>query len=95
MNKKYLLIGLTVLGLIGTVVFFPVNIGNHHTCLFHRFMDDSTYLSGTNMPGHSEGEHHLILSAYLKSYAYFWWMSILLFALGIYLRKCNKHLINF
>lgn len=31
-----LLMSAMILGLIGTVLFFPVNLGNRYTCLFHR-----------------------------------------------------------
>ena len=95
MKKKHLLIGLIILGFIGTVIFFPVNIGNQYTCLFHRIMDDSITFSEFSIHGNMENMHHSILKFYLKGFAYFWWTSILALVLGIYFHKRTKKLINF
>lgn len=64
------------IGILGTVFFFPINMNNQYTCLYHRMVS----------PGHSYPHHPIdILQEYVTPFGLLWWGSLLLTALGIYL----------
>lgn len=66
------------IGILGAVFYFPVNIDNQYTCLFHRlFSPDHSYV-------HS---HTDIVEHYVTSFGFMWWGSLILLALSIYLWK--------
>ena len=64
------------IGILGTIFFFPVNIHNQYTCLYHRLVS----------PEHSYS-HSIddILQEYISPFGLLWWGSLLLTAFGIYL----------
>ena len=87
LKKKHLLIVLISIGIIGTVIFFPVNINDHYTCLFHRLQDNSITLSEISLHDGGNNMHHSILEIYLQGYAFLWWTSIALFTISIIFLK--------
>lgn len=77
-----LLAGVFIAALFGAVVFFPVNIGNTYTCLFHRLVV-------------GEAAHSLptaaLLDRYIVPFGLLWWSSLFLSALtGYTLLKVRK-----
>ena len=64
------------IGILGTIFFFPVNIHNQYTCLYHRLVS----------PEHSYS-HSIddILQEYISPFGLLWWGSLLLMAFGIFL----------
>jgi len=83
---------IVILGLIGVFLFFPVNLGGVHTCLFHRIffqgansnMDIANFSSTPAMADHS----HLVRK-YLVPFGFIWWFSLALVGWGI-LRYRNR-----
>ncbi len=69
-NKLLMITGLAVT-LLATILFFPVNIGQKYTCLFHRLFVHSHlhFQSGQEL------FHH-----YLLPYGLLWWASLAIFA---------------
>jgi len=72
------------MGILGVVVFFPVNINNQYTCLYHRlFSPEHSYphTSGVNI---TSIQKEILLNRYLTPFGLLWWGSLLLTALSIY-----------
>ena len=78
---------LLILGITGSILFFPFNFGNSHTCLAHKYIKSDASICcenppGNEQPGHSteveinSGENHHLLSHYLYPFAFLWWISI-------------------
>lgn len=98
-NKILFFVILTTgIGLLGTIFFFPVNLGKTHTCLYHRIFcpeenaqysgrPDST-MSHSKRPQASETvkvkqEHEGLLDFYVIPFGFLWWGSLGILALGI------------
>ena len=95
MNKKNLLIGLIIMGCLGTILFFPVNINNHYTCLFHRIIDGNPASPNITLHHKDNSMHHSILDIYLEGYAFIWWASILALVTGIYYYRTKNKVYNY
>lgn len=97
LKLKYFVLVFFLIGLLGGILFFPVNLNDQYTCLYHR-------LSGTehvhDAVHHSEmlmgGGNHDLLDAYVASYAVYWWASLAVIAIAIILIKKyrNKPIIS-
>jgi hypothetical protein len=96
--KKFYLGIIILLATSGSILFFPINIGGRYTCFYHRIFDpyqlssdhDVSHTIQDNIPGqetHTESSHQHsdLLDNYLHRYAFIWWGSVGLLALGIYL----------
>ncbi|MBN2009452.1 hypothetical protein JW960_08920 [candidate division KSB1 bacterium] len=89
MIKKYnvWLIALILLAIVGAVIFCPVKMSSGKTCLFHRFLSDS---SPSIHMHHSPGEHaHTMEQSYVFPFGLIWWSSLAILFAAIYLFK-NK-----
>lgn len=88
-RKKNILFLLLAAGIAGAVLFFPVNIQDQYTCLYHRL-----FSPGHSYP-HSAGadidisqtQQENLLNRYLSPFGLLWWGSLLLTAISIYSLK--------
>jgi len=84
-------------GIAGGVIFFPIQLDDKYTCLYHRFMDgehpvrEFTTKNALLMhEQHPTGDHdhnvhsQMLLERYLLYYAIFWWGCIGLIVYTIY-----------
>ncbi len=97
---------ITLLGMAGAVLFFPVKINSEYTCLYHRMFNESSGAAnsgGVNTAGRmvnggagktasvpSQMESSTLVEQYIHNYAFFWWGSLLLIVLAYYLVKYRK-----
>jgi hypothetical protein len=84
---KFLILLLLIIGIAGSILFFPVNIKNRHTCLGHKLMnnqqqelnkldsDQNSMIHHTITSGH-EGHQSLLLQRYVYPFGIFWWLSL-------------------
>ncbi len=87
-NKKISELALLV-ALIGGLLFFPVEMKDGYTCLFHRLFnyDDPVKVNKHNHETTTDAmqqEDSAMLSFYLHRYAFIWWASIALAVLSGY-----------
>ncbi len=81
---------LIAVGLIGAILFFPVNLNNTHTCLCDKLIQSAGHTHmipkppnvSSNSPeasylASSHGGHQM-LNRYLVPYALLWWISLAL-----------------
>ena len=80
---------LAVVGLAGAVFFFPMKLGDGKTCLAEQYI-------GSKMEVHAHGLHHghEMAQAYIIPYGIIWWVSLAMFAAGLYLTRGRKNLID-
>ena len=83
-----------ILGIIGAITFFPVNINDHYTCLFHRIIDGNFSSTEIGLHQLDKNMHYSIMDIYLEGYAFIWWASILVLVTGIYLYRNKNKLLN-
>lgn len=102
-NLKAWSLVLLAVGFLGVVFFFPVDINSRYTCLYHRLTEP---VGGGHQHTTALHTHHPedpepaatgdLLSNYIRQYAVFWWVSILLLLGGYFLlrllREENRHL---
>jgi hypothetical protein len=84
------------------ILFFPVNIDNCYTCLFHQKFAEKNIVNLGDEPAVNSAEkvniknnnrnenvaHSQLLHYYLKDYALVWWSSLAILVLIIsYLKK--------
>lgn len=78
---------LLFISIAGAVLFFPVNIQDQYTCLYHRlFSPGHTFLHSAGDDISQTGKEDL-LHRYLSSFGLLWWGSLLLTSLSIYSLK--------
>jgi hypothetical protein len=93
--KKKIYIILVVIGLLGTVCFFPMDINSTYTCLFHQYFfdgvhDHSLHVHNSSMEG-MQSHNSPLLDYYIIRFGFLWWGSIAVFVLGLYaVRKKYK-----
>ena len=98
-----LMLILLSIGVVGGVLFFPVNFDNQYTCLYHRMFvsehhyDTSNEMANTvNIDGnHHEGEidemmHSELLDKYVLPFGLIWWISLIALAIGFFWLKRGK-----
>jgi hypothetical protein len=98
-RKHIFILSLLIIGIIGTVFFFPLPLGNHDTCFYHRLFSQTENHhpteSNTTNTSHIAAEnmqHHDVLREYILPFGLFWWSSIGLTVLGAYfLNKQSKY----
>ncbi len=92
-GKKLLLVAaLLGIGLWGSVFFFPMNLGNNHTCLYHRMICPRHSLMAETRPadrplyrhGMSDSMHGQLVNRYVMPFGFLWWGSLGLLAFGVY-----------
>ena len=92
--KKYYLLLIWILlltSMTGAVFFFPINLNEKYTCLYHRLYDnsDNGHAISLDIPAVTRpAMDHELLDSYIKSYAFLWWASMaVLFLVVIGMRK--------
>lgn len=86
-GKRNILLLLLAAGIAGAVLFFPVNINNKYTCLYHRLFSPGhsyPHAAGADI---SQTQKEDLLHRYLSPFGLLWWGSLLLTALSIYSLK--------
>jgi hypothetical protein len=76
---------IALLGVIGTVAFFPINIANRYTCLYHlyhRMVYAESAVQHTDSHMSDANRHHLH-EQYMSSFRFMWWGSLVLLLVGI------------
>lgn len=92
-RKKYIIIFLAI-GLLGGLLFFPIQIDETYTCFYHRIFDNDHpahehKLSQNMQSAHSHGSD--LVDIYVSGYGIFWWSSLIVVAYSIYrLRKIKS-----
>lgn len=95
MGKKYIVILMIFLGILGSIIFFPVNIKDQYTCLFHMLSDGRLLSMKTGFFQSKEMIHQSRLDMYLNRFAYIWWGSLILFTYSVVvLRKIDKNILK-
>ncbi len=91
------------LGLIGTVLFFPISLGDDFTCIFHRLIGDvhheengkdRSLISHTPRSHHFTGGHNASLNVYIRHFSIFWWGSLGLLSIGLYYPRIRQLVIS-
>lgn len=84
-KNKSIIISILLIAIVGTVIFFPLNMKSGKTCLFHRLFGGDE----ENLPGHVPYAEraHIMLHRYLSPFGFIWWLSLAVLALGIYQLK--------
>lgn len=93
--KKYLFIILIVSGIIGVIFFFPVNLNDKYTCLYHRMFFENH--GGEHLQHNAIAADHgmnSLLQHYIGHYALLWWASIAVFTISIILLKKRMFITN-
>ena len=107
--KRSLSLFFLVVGLAGTVVFFPFNFNDRYPCLYQRMFCRQEQVATVQhqlheqttdektMPEQQAGHMHhanALIPHYLKNYASYWWGSMLLVGLCLFLfrKKRESHL---
>ncbi len=102
-KKHRIVIFMLVIGALGTILFFPVNIQNRYTCVFHRLIGQeemSKVVSLMNSEGvhyssqhqdsadFMESVHYHLHHRYMATFGMFWWISLLILLVSLaYLRQ--------
>ena len=84
---KTVFIIIMVMGLFGSIVFFPVPIAKRSTCIAdHHTLNTRLPYSDTPQrgpgPAHNRGRY--LLQSYLQSWAFLWWTSLLITGISAY-----------
>ena len=101
---KFLMLLFLIIGIAGSILFFPVNIKDRYTCLGHKLMNNQPQEfnkldSHKNSMIHptttsDQADHHnLLLQKYVYPFGIFWWLSVGVVSLGIYMlfyRRSNN-----
>lgn len=86
-------------GILGSIMFFPVNLNGKHTCLSDRLLsyfsrsleENSFHQREDTYPKYNVNNHlsgnHLILQKYILPYGICWWVFLGILGTGIYLFK--------
>lgn len=98
---------LIFVGVAGTILFFPFNMHQKYTCLYHRLFQANRALRHNSAsenqlvdrPARSvenaEHEHSKeVIESYIHHFAFFWWGSFLLVLGGLYLMKLKRNTTN-
>jgi hypothetical protein len=101
--KKMYLGMIILIAASGSLLFFPMNIGGHYTCFYHRLFDppqtESGFRASINIQDNSSNDnadqvsgndHSALLDNYLHRYAFIWWGSIVVLTLALYLFRKYK-----
>lgn len=99
-TKKYLTILMVILGLIGSVFFFPVQMDDQSSCCYESVFgsdktcpcrqavnDHADHMQNSSQNIDQAGHEHgsVLLSSYLHHYAFPWWISVGLLVAGCFL----------
>lgn len=105
-NRKFLRILVYLLicsGVVGTVLFFPINLGDEHTCLYHRVFVKksgirpqtsrySSILESNDQASQDRSKEHMVhqrqlLDKYVIPYGISWWGSLGLIGIGFFVAR--------
>ncbi len=98
--KNGVLFGLLALGLLGSVLFFPLPIRSRYTCFYHLLLDEgnpivdynaATFHDGCNSRRTSSANNAWLLKCYIHGYGLFWWFSLIVIAGSIYGLYPTRH----
>lgn len=95
LGKRNFILLMLGIGIAGAVLFFPVNIQNRYTCLYHRLLfPEHSYSHSHKAAEHPENQvsrdslydhlHDQLLRGYLKPFGLLWWGSLLIVTLCFY-----------
>ena len=102
---KFLMLLLLLIGIAGSILFFPVNINNRYTCLGDKIVAhhqqrlneldslEKDMIHHVNISGQSN-HHDLLMQKYVYPFGIFWWLSLGVVSLGIYMlfyRGCKNY----
>ena len=103
MKKRFYLGVIIVIAILGSTLFFPVNIDGRYTCFYHRLFDSpqaaSTVPGADKYKPNFSDQHEnmpfsyhqsLLLQHYLHRYAFLWWGSVSVLALYIFIHRKKK-----
>jgi hypothetical protein len=92
-RKKILMVALIFFGVVGSLMFFPIQLDEGYTCLYHQVFDNDHPVWDQQGVANQIGEHHTtgMINAYISGYAFFWWGSLALIALGVYQLRLFKN----
>jgi len=92
--RKGTLITLILLGvgIVGGVLFFPINFNNQYTCLYHRMFApehrhrlSNQMMSGSSSIGKPQNEiNEMLVTKYILPFGLIWWISLTIFALAFF-----------
>jgi len=106
---KRLSVFFLIAGITGAVVFFPFNFNDRYTCLYHRVCNPAQPVSSTphhrhqaaapeNILDANPAGHHLaansLIPHYLNHFAFFWWASLLVVGLWLFLFKRKNGIVS-
>ena len=96
-SKKFCLGLVIIIAASGSLLFFPMKMGGAYTCCYHRLIGppqagsglhasitDQAGPSGDHTDRTSPYDHSELLGKYLHQYAFIWWGSVGVLALGVY-----------
>ncbi len=104
--KKGMLLTLILLsmGIIGGVLFFPINFDNQYTCLYNRVfapkhhyeLSNEMINSGTRVEEYYESEidemmHSELVRKYILPFGLVWWFSLVIIAFAFFWLKHLRH----
>jgi len=81
-TRKQLIWIILIISALGGILFFPVNLNNEFTCLFHHIIESGgdKHTELVSVMGHGSEE---LLNQYLVPYGLFWWFSLGILALAL------------
>lgn len=94
-GQKLIIVAVTSIGLLGALLFFPMNIRNRYTCLYHRMLfqeatTDNSPPAVVLFPHHdSLMANHVhpagdLVREYVFPFGILWWGSILLLVISFH-----------
>jgi tetrahydromethanopterin S-methyltransferase subunit D len=88
-NSKKIILTLLFIGIVGTVLFFPVKMDSGYTCIFHNICRINAAPCSDGVPG--DRNCSLMQRQYLIPFGFAWWISLAILAIGIYnINKLKK-----
>jgi len=99
---KRLSVFFLIFGIAGVVLFFPLNMNNRYTCLYHRlFCRTEPVAAGHDQRLEPHTNNHggmphqamqgpqvnALIPHYLKHFAFYWWGSLLLAGICLFLSR--------
>ena len=81
-NSKKIILILLFIGIVGTVLFFPVKMDSGYTCIFHTGCSRNAVPCSDGVS--VDRNCSLMLQQYLIPFGFAWWISLAVLVIGIY-----------
>ena len=88
MLQKIIIMVLLLIGIMGTIFYFPCKFDNRKTCLCHSIYKEET--SEIVMEDNTCENACALMKIYLIPYGFLWWASLALLFSSVYYLKNNK-----